>query len=243
MFWSIWMYLPAWTMTGSGCLAQASTSRLGEISSNSPKLLERTVTQATSASFEREPISLRQGGLAYASERNSATVPDSSPRLSERDFSPERGSSTWAKGWLRSMYVDGFLCSWMLNTCMNCLCLSKYELSGFAWIRWMMNCDSWVLTWYDYAFGMRWFMELKWCVGMDLAWDMSEGCLMNMAWCQYETHSYFHGLRLVNERYWHGIQRRMELPRLAWDIYVCVLNNYLFDDDLVCGQCVIPWDP
>ncbi|QCD93518.1 hypothetical protein DEO72_LG5g1593 [Vigna unguiculata] len=50
-------------MTGSGCLAQASTSRLGEISSNSPKLLERTVTQATSASFEREPISLRQGGL------------------------------------------------------------------------------------------------------------------------------------------------------------------------------------
>jgi len=78
-------------------------------------------------------------------------------------------------------------------------------LSGFAWIRWMRNCDSWVLTWYEYAFGMGWFMELKWCVGMDLAWDMSEDWLMNMTWCRYETHSYFRGLRLVNERDWHGI--------------------------------------
>jgi len=125
------------------------------------------------------------------------------------------------------MHVDGFLCSWMLNACMNCLCLYKYELSGFEWIRWIMNCDSYVLTWYEYAFGIGWFMELKWRVGMDLAWDKSEGWLMNMTWCRYETHFYFHGLRFVNERDWHGIQRRMELPRLAWDIYSCVLNNYL----------------
>jgi len=53
---------------------------------------------------------------------------------------------------------------------------------------------------------------------------MSEGCLMNMARCRYETHFYFHGLRLVNVRDWHGMQRRMELLRLTWDIYVCVLN-------------------
>jgi len=51
-------------MEGSGILAQASLSRLGEISSNSPSLPTRAVAQATSSSFEQEHISLRRGGLA-----------------------------------------------------------------------------------------------------------------------------------------------------------------------------------
>jgi len=56
--------LPARIMEGSSFLAQASVSRLGEISSNSPRLLTRAVAQATGSYFEREFISLRQGGLA-----------------------------------------------------------------------------------------------------------------------------------------------------------------------------------
>jgi len=56
--------LPTKTVEGSSFLAQVSVSRLGEISSNSPKLLARAVAQATSSYFEREPVSLRRGGLA-----------------------------------------------------------------------------------------------------------------------------------------------------------------------------------
>ena len=51
-------------MEGSGFLAQASVSRLSEISSDSPRMLVRAVAQASSSYFERESISLRRGGLA-----------------------------------------------------------------------------------------------------------------------------------------------------------------------------------
>jgi len=56
--------VPARTMAGPGFFTQASVSRLGEISSNSPRLLARAIAQAASSCFEREPISLRRGGLA-----------------------------------------------------------------------------------------------------------------------------------------------------------------------------------
>jgi len=58
------MYVRAQTVAGPGFLAQASVSRLGEITSNSHRLLARAVAQATSSCFERERISLRRGGLA-----------------------------------------------------------------------------------------------------------------------------------------------------------------------------------
>jgi len=51
------------TMEGSGFLAQASVSRLGEICSNSPMLVAQDVAQATSFYFELESISLRRGCL------------------------------------------------------------------------------------------------------------------------------------------------------------------------------------
>jgi len=56
--------LPALIVEGSNFLAQASVSRLGEISSNSPRLLVRAIAQATSSCFERESISLSREGLA-----------------------------------------------------------------------------------------------------------------------------------------------------------------------------------
>jgi len=52
------------TVEGSGFLAQASMSRLGGISSDLPRMPARAIAQASSSSFERESISLRQGGLA-----------------------------------------------------------------------------------------------------------------------------------------------------------------------------------
>jgi len=64
MVWFDWIHVPARTVEGSSFLAQVSVSRLGEISSNSPNLLARAVTQAMSSFFEREPVSLRRGGLA-----------------------------------------------------------------------------------------------------------------------------------------------------------------------------------
>jgi len=42
-------------------LAQASLSRLGEMSGSSPKLFARRVAQATSSDFDRASVSLRRG--------------------------------------------------------------------------------------------------------------------------------------------------------------------------------------
>ena len=73
------------TMEGSGFLAQASVSRLGEICSNSLMLVARAVAQATSSCFERKSISLRRGGLAQARECVShySTLLELSPRRRE----------------------------------------------------------------------------------------------------------------------------------------------------------------
>jgi len=58
---------------------------------------------------------------------------------------------------------------------------------------------------------------------MDLAWDMSEDWLMNVAWCRYETHSYFRGLRLT----WDTTEDGIAKVGMGY-LHMCVLNNYLF---------------
>ncbi|QCE07009.1 hypothetical protein DEO72_LG9g2024 [Vigna unguiculata] len=59
-------------------------SRLGEISSDSPKMSARAVAQASGSCFERESISLRRGGLASARECEGYCSPLWSSRLRER---------------------------------------------------------------------------------------------------------------------------------------------------------------
>jgi len=62
------MYVPARTVTGPSFLAQTSLSRLGEISSNSPRLLVWVVAQAASSCLSESPsrsgeeVSLKQEG-------------------------------------------------------------------------------------------------------------------------------------------------------------------------------------
>ena len=59
-----WLNRACANSESSGLHAQASMSRLGEISSDSPKMSAWVVVQVSNSCFERESISLKQGGLA-----------------------------------------------------------------------------------------------------------------------------------------------------------------------------------
>jgi len=142
---------------GSGFLAQASVSRLGEISSNLPRLFAQVVAQATSSVLSE---SLSRSGEEVSTKRENvqAIVPHfSSSHLGERSsleretLSPERDLSTWARSWARmhSCFVSSlFLDVWHL---IDWITMLKHEVCEYAWVKmiykwWMMS-----LAWSQYG--------------------------------------------------------------------------------------------
>jgi len=95
----------------------------------------------------------------------------------EVELSPRRKELVWARvllAWVRPFYlreelgenVVGSDVSLFLNddSMLILILLLRHELSDFAWIRWIMICDSWLLTWCKHDVRIGWFMELKWWV-------------------------------------------------------------------------------
>jgi len=205
LVWYEW--LSQGTAARSDSLAQASLSRLGEMSGGSPNLFAWRVAQATRSGFERANVSLRRGKSRLSENAQMAPVfcVELSLRRrssSEREsVSPERGPSAWATSWAR-LHV-GLAISLLLNLrlAFNLFILWWYEGKDYAWVGWCMSCVLWVLTWCEYDNCMRWYMKLKWWVWYEF--DMRhERVGINVAWWCYETKFHIPSSRKMN---WYGL--------------------------------------
>jgi len=96
----------------------------------------------------------------------------------------------------------------------------------------------WAWCLYGMIHGIK-MMSLVWI----LIWDMSEGWLMNMAWCRYEIHFYFRGLGMMNERDSTWDTNEDGIAKVGMGYIHMNVKYYLFWLWLVHGQCVIPWNP
>ena len=218
------------TAARSDNLAQASPSRLGEISLGSPKLFARRVAQATRSGFKRVNVSLRRGKSRLS--ENAWRAPVLCVELL-----PRRRELVWARvvlAWARPFSLSdelGETACWFGNF---------FILERMAYIKFVYCMMIWgkgLCVWGR--------MYELWVVNLNDSWHV-----MNMEWLVMKMARWWGELMWLytsmdyEELEWVWSGTRKELAIKVDTLYIYVVWEMLVGCLDIIGpcQCIIPWD-